>query len=62
MGDEIVGASDWHSNETVTRRKHVANYQNMRKWMVEFLSKHESRGNKIALVYSIRITKSIYLL
>ena len=31
----------------------------MRKWVFEFLSKSEHRGYKIALVYSIRIKKSI---
>ena len=34
----------------------------MRKWMNEFLSKSESRDNKIARVYLIRNTKSINLL
>ena len=34
----------------------------MRKLMVEFLRKFESRGIKITLVNSIRITKSVNLL
>ena len=34
----------------------------MPKWMVEFLRKHENRGNKSVRVNSIRITKSINLL
>ena len=35
-------------NETVTPRKHVTKYKYMRKWMVEFLSKSQSCGIKIA--------------
>ena len=59
--DEIVRACDLHSNKTVTLSKHVAKYKHMRKWMVEFLSKSESRGVKIDRGNSIRITKlSIY--
>ena len=34
-GDEIVRACDRHRSETVTLRKHVTKYKNMRKWMVE---------------------------
>ena len=29
-------ACDWNSNEPVTLRKHVTEYKNMQKWMVEF--------------------------
>ena len=36
-GDEIVRPFDHHSDETVTLRKYVTKYKNMRKWMVEFL-------------------------
>ena len=61
-GDEIVLASDRHWDETVTLTKHVTKYKYMRKWMVEFLSKSESRGIKIARVNSIRMAKSINLL
>ena len=57
--DEIVQACDRHRNETVTLTKHVTKYKYMRKWMVEFLSKSQSRVIKIALVNSIRMTKSI---
>ena len=60
-GDEIVRPCEWHSNETVTLRKHVANYKNMRKWMIEFLRKFENRGIKIARVNTILNTKSINL-
>ena len=45
-----------HSNE------HVTKYKNMRKWMVEFLTKSESRDDKIVRVNSIRISKYINLL
>ena len=48
-------------NETVTVIKHVK-YKNMRKWMVEFLKKSESRGNKFFRVNSIRVTKFINFL
>ena len=41
-------ACSCYSNETVTPRKHVTKYKNMRKWMVEFLRKFESNGIKIA--------------
>ena len=61
-GDEIVLACDRHSNEIVTLFKHATKYENMRKWMVEFLRKSEGRDDKIARVNSIRITKSINLL
>ena len=52
--DEIVRACDRHSNETVTLRKQVTKSENMQNWMVEFLSKYLSRGNKIVRVNSIR--------
>ena len=48
MGDEIVRPCDRHSNDTVTLRKHVTKYKNMWKWIVQFLSKFENRGIKIA--------------
>ena len=60
-GDEIVRPCDRHSNETVTFRKHVSKYKNMRQWMVEFLRIFENRGIKIAQVNSMLITKSINL-
>ena len=46
----------------VTLRKHVTKYKNMRKYLVEFLRKSWSRGDKIVPVNSIRITKSINLI
>ena len=52
-GKEIVRACDRHSNETVTLRKHVTKYKNMRKYIPEFLIKSESRGGEIAGVDSI---------
>ena len=60
-GDEIVKHCDRHINETVTLRKHITKYKNMRKLMVEFHGKFKNRGIKIALVNSIIITKSINL-
>ena len=42
--DEIVRDCDRHRNETGTHEKHVTKYKDVRKWMVEFLSKSESRG------------------
>ena len=47
-GDEIVRACDRHWDETVTLTKHVIKYKYMWKWMVEFLSKSQSRVIKIA--------------
>ena len=41
-GDEIVRPCDRQRIETVTLRKHVIRYKNMRKWMVEFLRKFEN--------------------
>ena len=61
-GDEIVPTCDRHLDETVTLTKHVTKYKCLRKWMVEFLSKSQSRVIKIARVNSIRMTKSIDLL
>ena len=60
--DEIVRACDRHWDETLTLTKHVTKYKFMRKWMVEFVSKSQSRVIKIARVNSIRMTKSINLL
>ena len=61
-GDEIVRPCDRQSNKTVTVMNHVIKYKHMRKSLVELLRKSESRGNKIALVNSIRIPKYIHLL
>ena len=61
-GDEIVRACDRHRNETATLTKHVSKYKYMRKWMVEFLKKLQSRVIKNSRVNSIRMTKSINLL
>ena len=61
-GDEIVRACDRHWDEAVTLMKHVTKYKYMRKWMVGFLSKSQSRVIKFARVNSIRMTKSINLL
>ena len=55
-GDGIVRACDGHWDETVTLTNHVTKYKHMQKWMVEFLSKSQSRVNLI------RMTKSINLL
>ena len=51
-----------HSNETVTPRKHVPKYKNMRKWMIEFPRKFENRDIKFVRINSLLITKSISLL
>ena len=58
-GDEIVRLCNRRSNETVTLKKDVTKYKNMRKCIIEFLRKFEYRGIKIARVNSILITKSI---
>ena len=46
-----------HSVEPVTLRKHVAEYEQMWKWMVEFLSKYQGHG-----INSIRVDKSMIFL
>ena len=61
-GDEIVRTCDRHRDETVTQTKHVTKYKYMRKWMVEFLSKSQSRVIKIARINSIRLKRSFKLL
>ena len=43
----------------MTLTKHVTKYKYMRKWIVEVISKSQSRVIKIARVNSIRMTKSI---
>ena len=48
-GDDIVQPFDRHSNETVTLRKQVTNYDYLKR-MIEFLIKFENRGIKIAQV------------
>ena len=58
-GDKNFRSFYRHSNETVTLRKHVTKYKNMRKLMVEFLRKFENRGIKNALVKSILNSKSV---
>ena len=61
-GDEIVWDYGRYWDETVTLAKHVTKYKYMRKWMVEFLSKSQSRVINIARVNSIRMTKFVKLL
>ena len=51
-----------HTDEAATLRETVAEYHHMRNLTVEFLSKFESRGTKMAMVNWIYITKSINLL
>ena len=60
-GDEIVRPCDRHSNETVTRLKHVNKYKNIRKLTVAFLRKLENRCITIAQVNQLLMTKSINL-
>ena len=55
--DNIFRACDRHSNDTVTRRKIVGEYEHIRKWMVEFLNK----ALKL-LVNSIHLIKSTNLI
>ena len=47
-------ACDQHISKPEPHGKHVIKYKNMQKWMVEFLGKYKSRGDKIILVNSIR--------
>ena len=57
--DEILWNWDPHSVEPVTLSKYVTEYEQIWKWMVEFLSKFQSRGIKIDRVNSISVYKSI---
>ena len=57
--DEILWNCDRHSIEPVTLRKYVAEYEQMWKCMVEFLSKFQGYGIKIDRVDSIRLAKSM---
>ena len=50
----------WHSNESVTLRKHVSKYKHIRKCMVEFFSKCEGSRSKIDRVDPISITKLLF--
>ena len=45
--DEIFQIIGRHSGETVTLRKYVVDYEQMRKWIFEFLSKFQGRDIKI---------------
>ena len=49
------------SVEPVTLSKHVAEYEQMYKWMVEFLCKFQGRGIKIDRVYLIRVAESMII-
>ena len=49
-----------HSFEPVTRpEQYVSEYEQMWKWMVEFLSQFKGRGMKIDRVNSSRVAKSM---
>ena len=50
-------ACNRHSNGTVTLRKNISKYKNVRKWMVEFLRKFENCGTKIKRVNSLLMIK-----
>ena len=57
---EIVRPCDRHSIETVTIRKHVTKYKTLRKLLVEFLKKIETRAIKSEVLYSYHQNLSIY--
>ena len=59
--DEIVRPSNRHSIESVTLRKHVIKYKNMRKLMVEFLRKFENRQLKVVEITRFLSPKSLNL-
>ena len=61
-GEKILRASDGYSVETVTMSKYVAEYEQVWKWMVEFLSKFQGRGIKIGRVNSICVAKPLIFL
>ena len=58
-GFDAVTIAIGYSVEPVTLSKYVKEYEQMWKWMVEFLSKFQCRGIKIDRVYSIRVAKSM---
>ena len=60
-GDEIFRACDRHSGKIVTLSKYVAEYEEMRKWMVQFFTRFQGRSIKIAPVNSIRQTIDFFL-
>ena len=60
--DESFRPCDCHSDDTASHRITVAGYEHMRKWMVKFRNKFESRDFKFFLVNLIHIPKSVYLL
>ena len=62
MGDEIFRAFGGLSVETVTLSKHVAEYEQMWKWKVEFFRKSQGRDKKIDRVNSIPFAKSMFFL
>ena len=55
--DEIFRTGDRHSVEPVNLSKYVAAYEQVWKWMVEFLSEFQGRDIKIDKVNSIRSVK-----
>ena len=57
-GDEIFRAFERLGVEPVTLSKYVAEYEQMWKWIVKFLSKFQGRSIKIDRVSSIRVSKS----
>ena len=56
---EILLNSHRYSVEPVTLSKYIAEYEQMWKWIVEFLSKFQGRGIKIDRVISIRVSISM---
>ena len=58
-GYEIFPDRDRHSVETVILNKYVTEYEQMWKWIVEFLSKFQSSGIKIDRVNSIGVSKPL---
>ena len=56
----IFGTCDRHSDETVTPRKNVAEHEHMRKWMIEFQIKFESRSIKFVRVINSSICFNLF--
>ena len=56
---EIFRDCDRHGVETVTLSKYVTEYEQMGKWMVEFLSKFQNSVIKIGRVNSIRVVNAL---
>ena len=57
--DEILCACGHHGIKTVTLSEYVDEFEEMCKWIIEFLSKFQGRGIKINRVNLICVAKQL---